>query len=735
MRQVFLEKGNIVIKDVCKPLLDDFSILVSVHYSFVSSGTELATIQHSKANPFFRNVPQKIKKVLDSVAHNGIEGTKALIKGRLKGNIQALGYSCSGQVIAVGKKVKQFREGDYVACAGAGLANHADVVCVPELLAVKLRDKKFLKQGSLTTVGAIALQGIRRAQLQLGETVCVIGLGLLGQITVQLAKRSGCRVVGIDLIPERIRLAQELGATVALNAARDEIRKEIEFLTGHHGVDSTIITAASQSDAIVQQAMEVTRKKGRVVLVGDVGLNLQRSPFYKKEIDFLISCSYGPGRYDKRYEQKAQDYPYAFVRWTENRNMQAFVKLIEENAIDIHRLIAHEASLEQIEQAYEMLKCGKGLGVVLNYCSEQKQLDVKFKSETRSLGGVLSSSGKPKVSPDVSKGAVKDTIRVGVVGAGGFAKVKLMPIISKIKNTKINAVVDADVANGTNSCRLYGAAKALVDDRDLFKEDLVDAVVIASPHSFHSSQIINALRNGKAVFCEKPMVTDFNQLHRVSEFLKNHPESFLCVDFNRSFAPYIQTIKKTVQKRTTPLVVHYRMNAGYIPGEHWVQTDLGAGRIIGEACHIFDLFSFLTDANPVAVSAEALHAQQEDIFSSDNFTVQISFDDGSICSLLYTAVGHSGLGKERMELFFDGKSIVMDDYKQLIGFGLPRSFNKKTSSPDKGHEYLLKQFFATLKEKNGKPPINFDRLYNVSQLSLVVDRLVAAGGGQQELDL
>jgi len=727
MRQVFLEKGAVVVKDVCKPMLDDYSVLVSVHYSFISSGTELATIQHSKQNPLFSNVPQKIKKVLESVAQNGVEGTKALIKGRLKGSLQTLGYSCSGQVIAVGKKVKHFCEGDYVACAGAGLANHADIVCVPELLTVKLRDKKFLKSASLTTVGAIALQGIRRAQLQLGETVCVIGLGLLGQITVQLAKLAGCRVIGVDLVSDRIKLARRLGATVALNATHDDVRKEVEFLTGHHGVDATIITAASQSDSIVQQAMEVTRKKGKVILVGDVGLNLQRSPFYKKEIDFLISCSYGPGRYDSRYEQQAQDYPYAYVRWTENRNMQAFVNLIQDNTLDVKSLIAHEASLQDIEQAYSMLKCGKGLGVVLNYKSE-KDLESASEPEKES---VSFQSSFAKASED--RPAKHDTIRVGFVGAGGFAKVKLMPIVSKLKNVKIDAVVDSDIANATNSGRVYAAAKALTDDRDLFKEDLVDAVVIASPHAFHSTQIINALRNGKAVFCEKPMVTDFNQLHRVVDFVKKNPQSRLCVDFNRSFAPYIQKIKKAVEKRSTPLVVQYRMNAGYIPGEHWVQTDVGAGRIIGEACHIFDLFAFLTDAKPVCVSAESLHAKQEDIFASDNFTVQIRFDDGSICSLLYTAVGHTGLGKERMELFFDGKSVVMNDYKELTGFGLPKSFNKKTNSPDKGHATILKQFFASLQDKNTKLPISFERLQSVSEISLIVDELVAQGGGEKEI--
>lgn len=720
MRQVFLENGKVIVKDVCQPLLDDFSVLVSVHYSFISSGTEVATIAHAKQSTLFSNVPQKIKKVLESVAHNGIEGTKALIKGRLQGSLQSLGYSCSGKVIAVGKKVRNLRIGDYVACAGAGLANHADVVSVPEHLIVKLTNDQFLKAASLTTIGSIAMQGLRRAQPQLGETVCVLGLGLLGQITVQLAKLSGCRVIGIDLIPERLILAKRFGAFAALNASLDDIKNDINFLTNHHGVDSTIITAASESDAIVQQAMEITRKKGRVVLVGDVGLHLQRSPFYKKEIDFLISCSYGPGRYDASYEREGKDYPYAFVRWTENRNMQAFVNLVEQRQIDVENLIAHEVSLDQIEDAYSLVKGRDGLGVVLNYLSKEEKI---LSKET-----VLSEKNI------TFKPAIKDEIRVGFVGAGGFAKVKLMPIVSRLKRVKINAVVDADIANSTNVSRLYGAKIAFTEDKKLFDQDIVDAVVIASPHKFHCSQIINAMHAGKAVFCEKPMVTDFNQLHRLTEVVNSRETMSLCVDYNRSFSPYVQKIKRVIEKRSTPLVAHYRMNAGYIPADHWIQTDIGAGRIIGEACHIIDLFCFLTDAEPQAVSVESLNASGNDLFSTDNFSAQISFKDGSVCSLLYTALGHAGLGKERMELFFDGKAIVMNDYKELIGFGLPSSFNEKTMSPDKGHEALLRNFFTSLRSEVSTSPISFDRLHRVAELTLIIDKLACEGGGQKELE-
>ncbi len=720
MRQVFLQKSSIVVKEVCQPLLGDFSVLVSVHYSYVSSGTEMATIENAHQSTFLSNVPKKIKKVLDSVAKNGIEGTRALVRGKLQGNVQVLGYSCSGKVIAVGKSVKRLRVGDFVACAGAGVANHADIVSVPENLVVRLQDEQQLKAASLTTIGAIALQGVRRAQLQLGETVCVIGLGLLGQITVQLAQLSGCKVVGVDLIAERLDFAQKFGAFATFNAGSDDVQKEVAFLTGHHGADVTIITAASKSDAIVQQAMEVTRKKGRVVLVGDVGLKLQRSPFYKKEIDFLISCSYGPGRYDASYEQEGNDYPYPFVRWTENRNMQAFVDLIERKQIHVDMLLNHEVPLDQIQKAYDLLKSKAELGVVLSYVPKKESNCIEEKKDDC-------------VRPDIIfRAATTGHVRVGFVGAGGFSKIKLIPTVSRLKGVKINAVVDADVATSINACKLYGAAKALVDDKELFKEDLVDAVVIATPHKFHCGQIINALRNGKAVFCEKPMATDVEQLKTLIEFASKYSSVPLCIDYNRSFCPYMKKIKQVIQKRVNPLVVHYRMNAGYIPGDHWVQTDVGAGRIIGEACHIFDLFCYLTDAQPVSVSVEALSSRQIDIFPTDNFSAQISFDDGSVCSLLYTSLGNSQLGKERMELFFDGKSIVMNDYKELFGFGLAKSFDEKTSSPDKGHEHLLKLFFDGIQKEHISVPISFERMRRVADLSLTVDRLAREGGGQLE---
>lgn len=724
MRQVFLEKGIITVKEVCEPILSENNILIEVYYSCISPGTEGSTIANAQKS-LFSTIPLKLPKVLMSIAKNGIEGTKALIKEKLAGNLQTLGYSCSGKVIAVGKNITKFRAGDFVACAGAGYAHHAEIIAVPENLVVKVHDEHYLKDASVTTLGAIALQGLRRAENELGDTICVLGLGLLGQLTVQLAKLSGCKVIGIDLIPERLQLAKQLGADVVLDPTQQDIKQEIDFITAHNGVDSTIITAGSSNKTIIQQSMEVTRKKGRVVLVGDVPLTFDRSPFYQKEIDFLISCSYGPGRYDASYEQKGLDYPYAYVRWTENRNMQSIVEFIEQKKIDIGNLIADSVSVTEVQQAYDRLQKQEALAMILSYKNESNSNNEAQETKAQTF---KSEPNEPKFIP-----AFKDKLRVGIVGAGGFAKVKLMPIISRLKNVKINAVVDSNIANSITVSKTYGAARALSDDSKLFNEDLVDAVLIASPHKYHCDQALAALQNGKAVFLEKPMVTDFNQLKQFQEFFTRYPDMPFCVDYNRSFAPFVKKIKKEIQGRTSPLVIQYRMNAGFIPKDHWIQTEVGAGRIIGEACHIFDLFMFLTDSEPVAVSVESIKPQHDDLFPTDNFSAQFSFKDGSICTLVYTSLGHKDLSKERMEIFYDSKAILMDDYKVLQGFGLPSSFNEKVMVPDKGHEQLLSDFFNKISASDYKPPISLKRLSKVAEITLVVDQLACQGGGIQEV--
>lgn len=720
MRQVFLDRGTIVVKEVCHPLLDDHSVLVSVHYSYITSGIEVAIINNSRQSLFLSNIPKKIEKVLSSISAHGIESTTTLIKGKLKGELATLGYSCSGHVIAVGKKVKNFRTGDLVACAGSGFANHADIVCVPENLVVRIHKEEYLKQACVTTLGATAMQGLRRANLQIGEYVCVWGLGMIGQLTVQLAKCAGCTVVGVDILQERLDLALECGADSVYNATDQDVTKDIVFCTGQYGVDATIITASSKDDAIIQQAIQVTRKKGKVIVVGDINMNIDRNPLYNKEIDVLVSCSYGPGRYDQLYEQKSKDYPYPYVRWTENRNMQSFIDLLEHNRLNISPLISAEVPLEKIAYAYEQILQKKQLGMVISY--GPKEIDTPRVSHRVNQA--------PTQFIPARKGGVTS---VGIVGAGGFAKLTLMPILSKLCDVKVNAIVDKDIARSLSASKLYGASVALVDDHDLFNEDLVDVVIVSSPHKYHSQQALRALHNGKAVFMEKPMVVDFDELKEFREFFKANPTAPLCVDYNRSFSPYVRKIKQVLNHRTSPVMIHYRINAGYLPKDHLGRTESGAGRIIGEAGNIVDLFYYLIGSKPISVSVESLHSSKDMLFPTDNFSTQIHFSDGSIATLLYTSLGNYKLGQERMELFFDSKSIVLKDYVHLSGYGLPSSFSSKTTVADRGHEALITSFFEGVKASPFTPPINLQHLLSVAELTLIIDKLACEGGGSKEL--
>jgi len=717
VRQVFLDQGLVVVKQVSEPLLDDHSVLISVRYSCISACTDLAA--NAQRN-LFDNVPLKIKKLLESVATPNADTTTAMVKGRMHNDLQMLGCSCSGVVLATGPKVKRVRLGDYVACTGIGFANHADIVCVPENLTVRIHEHHNMRHASMATVGAMALQGLRRAHIQLGEFVCVLGLGLIGQLTAQLAKQAGCVVIAADESAERRAIAQACGITTVVPLG-DDFATHLAYATNNHGVDATITTLPSERGELLEAAVTITRNNGRIVLLGNTTLHTEQIFLRDKELA-VYTCSYGPGNNDYQQERAGTDYPYDEVRWTENRNMQAFVDLIERGQLKLDPLIAHDITIDDIEQAYTSIQKEKALCMIVTYDQHDRGQIVHqyvpaqlFPAEVRFVP------------------AKKDTLRIGLVGVGEFARIRLLPIIAGIERTIINAVVDANVANAISVSRQYGAAHALVDDGELFRNDLADLVVIASPHKYHCDQALRALCNGKAVFLEKPLVTDFDQLERMMAFLRVYPHAPLCIDYNRSFSPFMQKIKKAVTGRTTPLVISYRMNVGFLPKEHWVHTDIGAGRIIGEACYVLDLFCYLTESRPLSVSVEAMHTDNPALFPTDNFIAQIRFQDGSLCSLIYTAIGHNKLGKERMELFYDSKAIIMDDYEYLAGKGFRRSFDETVAVPDEGHRTLITTFFESVAKGSYKPLISLDRLYDVALLTLTIDRLACQGGGGQEL--
>ena len=721
MQQVFLEKGKAVIHSVMEPLLDPYSIVIHVQHSFISTGTEHATLKNSDTPLYkkaLKNIAQSIKKVRNSLEEHGVQGTLSLIKN-ISGQSYPIGYSCAGQVVAIGKSVRHIKIGDFVAAGGSGYAHHAEIVVVPENLVVVVKDFAQLKESSITTIGAIALQGIRRANLLLGEKVAVVGLGLLGQLTVQLAKLSGLHVVGLDVDEERCQLARDIGCDVVLNVYDENILTTTTFATEHYGFDATIITAASTDSNIIQNAIEMTRKKGKIVLVGDVKISMDREPFYQKELDFLISCSYGPGRYDKKYEQESIDYPYAYVRWTEQRNMQLIADLICEKKLNIRPLISSEYNIEKIEEAYDDLQNKKPLGIILSY-----GLEVERSTYEKDIIPAVSQEKRLYKYPE-------HLLTFAVVGVGGFTKTKLLPLLQSLSSVKIGSIVDMNITAAINIARQLGNIQYHNNYESICNDESINAALIATPHGVHAEQTVALLKAGKAVFAEKPAVVTRAQLQSLRQILSSKSIIY-SVDFNRSFAPFIQKIHRATEKRSMPLVMSYRMNAGYIPQDHWIQSTAHGGRIIGEMCHIIDLFLYLSGSRPVTINVTTLGSRM-DLNHSDNISIQFLFEDGSTAQLLYVATGNTLLAKERLEVFFEGKSIVMDDYSTLQGYGLHDSFNEKNCSVDKGHEALLKEFVLHALNPHVPPPIPHDRILTVSLLALLINELAQQGGGSLRL--
>lgn len=716
MRQLFLEKGILSIKEVCEPKLDDYSVIVSVHYSFISSGKGLANIISANQELFYENIPNKVKKILEIVTQHGVDYTAKMIKDKLAGKIIPLGQSCSGQVIAVGKQVKKFRIGDFVACAGAGLANHADVVCVPQNLIVPI-DEKFLKESSLTAVGAMALQSIRRANLQLGESVCVFGLETLGQMISQLAKISGCKVIGVDSNDELLQKARQSGIENSYNFIQDNLLQSIELLTNSIGVDCVIITPDCAQENIIQDALKIVRKKGRIVIVENRDIQLKKNLIGHKEIDVLFSLSYGPGRYDPMYEYMGNDYPYPYVRWTENRNMEVFANLIETNQINLSNFVKNEFNLDSISKAIETINTNNSLGVVLNYLSDKK----------------LGCPQEVKDQKITFVPAFKDSMRVGIIGASKFTQLNLMPIISKLNNVVIDTIIDRDMVSSLNAAKLHPGALARSGNAGLFTNNNCNVVIVSPSADITSDEIVSILQKGKAIFIAKSLDTNLIDFQQLKQFFLNNKKSYLCVAYPRTHSPFIEKIKKAISKRNSPLMIQYRFNAGFIPKEQRMQAEWKSGRVIIEASHIFDLFCYLTGSKPVSVSVESLKYLSNVAFPTDNFCATISFDDGSVCSLLFTSLGHMDLSKERMELFYDSKSIVMEDYLSLTGYGIPPTFDERVKVPDQGYEKLITKFFENIKNEKSEHTFSLERLTTVTDLTLIVDQLACQGGGELQL--
>lgn len=623
-----------------------------------------------------------------------------------------VGYSVAGEVVAVGAGITDLAPGDLVACAGAGQANHADFVSVMRNLVARLPKGCPVDLAASTTIGAIALQGVRRAAPALGDRVAVIGLGLIGQITVQLLKANGCTVIGLDLDPGRVERARERGLDAGTSDA-EEFKSLVRDLTSGHGADRTIMTAATRSDAVINTAMDVTRRRGAVVIVGDVSLNVRREVFYQKEIDLLMSTSYGPGRYDAAYEIEGRDYPYAYVRWTQNRNMQAYLELIASGQLKIEPLIDRVITIDEAPAVYkELAKGGQALpmGVLIRYPDETRELPEPADATRISIRG-------HRRPPD-------GVINYALVGAGAFGTGMLVPQMKKRRDRFfLRGVVSRGSAASGNFARENQVEVLTTDYEQILRDPGFQLVVISTRHDLHADQVVRGLRAGKHVFVEKPLSVSWDGLDQVmTAYREMNAPPLLLVGFNRRFSPAVQAIKTAIQNRRAPIVVNYRLNAGYLPPDHWVHGPQGGGRNVGEACHMYDVFRFLTGAAARGISATPIDPAALPYFRNDNFSATIGYADGSVCTLTYTSLGpKAGMGKEYIEVFSDGEAYVLDDFKKLVKASDGSVL--WSGETDKGHREELSQFGDAIAE--GLPsPITFDELVETTAVSLHVEDLL-----------
>lgn len=700
MQQVFIKKGKAYIENVPAPIVNENTVLVKVYYSCISVGTEISGVV-SSGEPLIRKAlkqPEKIAQVIEHTKKIGLSKTIQKVKGELEKSLQP-GYSASGEVIEVGANIKDLARGDRVACAGAGIANHAEYIEVPRNLLVKIPEGVGFDVASTMTLGSIAMQGVRRSDVRLGESVAVIGLGILGQITVQLLQANGCRVVGIDLDERRIQKALESGMDKGINPQNEDPVKITTAFADGFGVDAAIITAATASKEPLSRAFQMCRKKGKVVLVGVVGMEMNREDMYTKELDFLISTSYGPGRYDENYEQKGLSYPYAYVRWTETRNMQAYLKLIADKKIDIKPLIEREYNIEEASTAYEELKTteNKPLIVLLRY-NQEKEEQIVRKVEVRS---------KP-----IKKNG---PISIAIAGAGDFAKGIHLPNLLKLKDYyDLSAIMSKTGSNAKSTAQTFGAQYATTDYTEILGDKNIDAILIATRHNLHTKMAIEALQAGKAVFLEKPMALNKKELDELVQTIDNVKMPFM-VGFNRRFSKYAREIKRHISERVNPMIITYQMNAGYIPLDHWVHTKEGGGRIIGEACHIFDLFTYFIEAKVESISVDRITPKTEHFSGQDNAVITLKYKDGSVCTLIYTALGNNHYPKEFCQMYYDGKIIIIDDYKKLRGYGLKLKEITSKNSQKGQYEELIE--FAKYVKGEVLAPIPLWQMIQATELS------------------
>jgi len=677
--------GETILEELPAPQVSRGQVLIKTTRSLVSLGTERMLVEFGKANLIqkARQQPDKVKMVLDKIKTDGLMPTLETVFNKL-GQPLPLGYCNVGRVIAVGDQVTDFKIGDRVASNG----QHAEFVCIPQNLVAHIPDNVTDEEAAFTVIGSIGLQGIRLLNPTMGETVVVTGLGLIGLMTAQLLRANGCKVVGLDVDESKLAIAKEYGVHTCNPINVDPV-KFVNSVTGGVGADGVIITASAKSDEIISQAANMSRKRGKIILVGVIGLNISRADFYEKELTFQVSCSYGPGRYDDDYEQKGQDYPLPYVRWTEKRNFETVLSAINDNQIHVENLITERVPLDDYKNIYGDIGSSKSIASVLVYddtVEHTSTIKVTEQSSTFKRG------------------------KIAVVGAGNFTKMTMLPVM---QGSDIKYIVSKGGLNAKTLATKHKIAYSSTDYEQVLKDEEVGLVIITTRHNLHAPMVMQAIGAGKDVFVEKPLAVTQDELDSILQLQKSSSAN-ITVGFNRRFSPHIQQIKKLVPS-SSPKNMIATMNAGFIPTDVWVHDmKVGGGRIIGEACHYIDLLVYLSDSKVKSICMNALGENPAE--NTDNASILLKFENGDNGVINYFANGSKSYSKERLEVFFDEQTIIMDNFRETKGYGT-KGFSKLKTKLDKGHKAQFELLSQRAKE-GGSPLIPFDDILNVSRAGI-----------------
>jgi len=704
MQQVMqnLRTGKLELPSLPEPVVQAGEVLIANLASVISAGTEKMAMDLARKSLLGKALerPDHVRRVLEKIKQEGLVNTILQVRAKLDEAI-ALGYSSAGTVLAVGGGVQGLRPGDRVASNGP----HAGVVSVPKHLCALVPESIPFEHAAYTVLGAIALNAVRLARVGLGDVAFVIGLGLVGQIVVALLRATGCRVVGTDLEEWKCELALRMGAEVARPGL---VASDLARLTRGIGADTVLIAASTPSDEPVALAAEAVRQKGRVVVIGAVGMNLPRRPFYFKEPEFVVSCSYGPGRYDAEYEERGKDYPAGYVRWTEQRNLQAVLGLMASGRLDLSPLTTHRFKIEDAEKAYSMIEEGKEryLGILIEYppITAEKTVHRVERRVAQSTGGM----------------------GIGVLGAGSFAKAILLPLLRKTGSFRARVLCSGTGLSAGQSADKYDFEIAAADERQVFADPEVKVIFVVTRHDRHADQVMNALRAGKHVFTEKPLALTIEEVSAIDALMADSGP-LLMVGFNRRFAPSVLAARALFTEVREPITISIRINAGALPADHWTQSaEEGGGRIIGEACHAIDLAAFLAGARPVRVFAESVGGPNAPAITDDQCFITLRHANGSISSVGYLAGGDRAYGKERVEIVGGGKVVVLEDFRELTCAVKGKVKTEKRWQQDKGYRWEI-EAFATSLSKGGPSPIPWEGIRAVSLASIFAVRSLREG--------